>query len=801
MKKLLAVLFIVLFTLIPSACSAEKEKASEEQADTVLTEPNDTAADKDFEYSVKDGKVNIKKYIAQEKTVIIPDTIEGLPINTIAEGFLKDSAVEEITFPSYYREYTGIGSCESLKVVHFPCPLEKVTGHFRFCANLTEIDAAEGKAYKASDGVLYTADCKTLVAYPRGRTGSFKVPDGVNTVGQFAFSGSKLSEIVLPDTLSTIEKYAFFETEELREITVPASVRLIGFSAFQKSGIKTAKLSEGLEEIESGAFEKTGIKELYLPDSVKKCGVYITDENVSISASLPSEGIKSLLFKENVTFRDETLLEEAFRVAEKELINNDDEILGTRGTVFTDLTGDGFPEAVQLVNDNSLYFYCYNTVSKSWETDWSLYRYDSHCNGIIPVYYLCYDDDTDSYGYYSDLYTYYRYNGWHWDDENELTAETETVQYCVFFTENGVKTYELFGDKIIEPSEEEIIKTLDINEVLSEYDFDPNDKYRKFVIITDNFSEGPGGKAFEKELTVKGEQIVEYPYYKSFYPDSMKLLVTGIDILREEAPDGVYYRDNALVFDNAVIDAKDNYFIIRTEGMDRLTIKLLGDNRIVSDSFCSLFSTVRIPLVIEGNGSLEAPKIEADSITITEGAKVYVNEELVSEENVTGIIVSHTMTGKYGVHAYKLSLRENAFLECRNIRVNTVYLSGSASAVLKKAAVDFIDLSGDSTMNVVNDSGSVISYVHGITVSDNGRLYADSTGSGHDPIYFDGSLYAVRVYGSGIIEINGNSNSTGLSLGNAGSGTLTVNDNGKVIINGALTFTCLNNSTQQAADE
>lgn len=137
-------------------------------------------------------------------------------------------------------------------------------------------------------------------------------------------------------------------------------MRFIGYSAFSGSGIKEVTLWEGLEEIESSAFEKTGIKELYIPASVTKCGYYLADEAVHISASYPIEGIKYLIQRENVIFRDETLLEEAFRMAEKELLNNSSEILETKGTVFTDLTGDNFPEAVQLLNDSALYFYCYD---------------------------------------------------------------------------------------------------------------------------------------------------------------------------------------------------------------------------------------------------------------------------------------------------------------------------------------------------------------------------------------------------------------------------------------------------------
>lgn len=529
MKKLLLVLLSALLVFALSGCKTEKNKSNSEETEE---EKRYIANELDFEYQIKDGKAVIKKYIGTESAVVIPESIAGLWIDSIKSDFLEGSNVTDITFPASYTEFTGITGCDSLNTVRFKSPPENISATFRFCLNLTEIEAGEGGAYKSVDGVLYTADGKTLAAYPCGRTGSFTVPDGVEAIGKYAFSNSALSDIVLPSSLKTIGEYSFFNAEKLNEITVPPSVDSIGYSAFLGSGIKKAVLSEGLEEIKNNAFEKTGIKELYIPASVTSCGDCIADDEVMVSASFPIDGLKSLLSREQIFFRDETPLDEAFRMAENFF---DDYFIN--GFIFTDLTGDNFPEAVELYGHNCISFYYYNFELKRWLVD-SNWRSNVHYYSDeerFSVFYLCFDDETDTYAYYSEVYEYYPYDPYVEDYE----SITPTLVQCrLSFNENGVDLHDLFDEEIKELSEAEIVGTFDINELLSEYDVDFNDNYNRFFILTDRFSEKPDGSLLEKPLTFMGRQLNEYPCFESFYPDNLKLTAAGVDVLRGEKLDG-----------------------------------------------------------------------------------------------------------------------------------------------------------------------------------------------------------------------------------------------------------------------
>lgn len=76
---------------------------------------------------------------------------------------------------------------------------------------LQRINVAEGNLNFASeDGVLFDKDKKTLICFPRGRTGTYTVPEYVQTIGEDAFdSCDRLDELIIPDSVTEIGCFAF----------------------------------------------------------------------------------------------------------------------------------------------------------------------------------------------------------------------------------------------------------------------------------------------------------------------------------------------------------------------------------------------------------------------------------------------------------------------------------------------------------------------------------------------------------------------------------------------------------------
>lgn len=109
--------------------------------------------------------------------------------------------------------------------------------------------------YKTVDGILYSADMKTLILCPAGKTGAVTIPDGVERIRKQAFFGSKISKVTFPDSLIRLQKEAFYGCENLKEIDFGNGIEQIG--------------GDGSQDIFSGC----PVEKLIFPPQVKEIGI------------------------------------------------------------------------------------------------------------------------------------------------------------------------------------------------------------------------------------------------------------------------------------------------------------------------------------------------------------------------------------------------------------------------------------------------------------------------------------------------------------------------------------------------
>ena len=79
----------------------------------------------------------------------------------------------------------------------------------------------ENTAYTAVDGVIFTKDLETLVAFPAGRDGTYAVPDGTKKIAAVAFANCRIEEVYIPDSVTAIGNRAFDGCMALKEISFP----------------------------------------------------------------------------------------------------------------------------------------------------------------------------------------------------------------------------------------------------------------------------------------------------------------------------------------------------------------------------------------------------------------------------------------------------------------------------------------------------------------------------------------------------------------------------------------------------
>ena len=164
-------------------------------------------------------------------------------------------------------------NAQNLTTIHIPAEMTKIPEGSIAGNKIQNIFVKEGNPeYKDTDGVLFTADSKTLLAYPVGRTKpkEYTVPETTETIAARAFQNAKFTSIVLNEGLKTIGMFAFDNTK-LSTITIPTTVTYIGERAFAWVPLTEIKFTEESSLTSLGAyifFQNDKMKSITLPKSL-----------------------------------------------------------------------------------------------------------------------------------------------------------------------------------------------------------------------------------------------------------------------------------------------------------------------------------------------------------------------------------------------------------------------------------------------------------------------------------------------------------------------------------------------------
>lgn len=137
------------------------------------------APESDFEFELSDDGtfIALTKYKGNAKNLVIPETIQGVPVEVI-DGFEENENIKSVVIPSSAKVISGhaFSICESL---------EKVT-----------------------------------------------LPEGLLYIGQSAFFATELTSVTLPKSLEHLGFSAFTSCDNLAEINIPDDAAFIGTNEY-----------------------------------------------------------------------------------------------------------------------------------------------------------------------------------------------------------------------------------------------------------------------------------------------------------------------------------------------------------------------------------------------------------------------------------------------------------------------------------------------------------------------------------------------------------------------------------------
>ena len=255
---------------------------------------------------MNDGLSKIDSYSFSECTSLTSVTIPQSVSYIGGNAFTGCKELRAVTIPDKITEIceSTFSDCVQLSSVVIPAGVTSI-GNYAFygCENLKSITIPKGVSSIGTCVFSGTSipnpvlidDGKALCYVPTQYM-AYDIPNSVTQIVGGAFSGCALRSIVIPFGINSIGDYAFSGCDELKNVTVPDSVTSIGEGAFSYcESLEEIVLSKKIISIEDKTFmDCMSLMDIEIPRGVRTIGDSAFEHCSSLTAVSVPDGVISI---------------------------------------------------------------------------------------------------------------------------------------------------------------------------------------------------------------------------------------------------------------------------------------------------------------------------------------------------------------------------------------------------------------------------------------------------------------------------------------------------------------------------